>query len=139
MLYSWQKLSKNDALSLMDLVELKENSQLVILDSQNRKLYKSAEEGKIPVKYRIDAAIKNADKVTANLNAEILSELKVQNSEKGHTRIAASEDLSPIIIHIGEDWRGRAGLLVVDTKYCRETGIYKCCENIGRRHMLTLL
>lgn len=86
---SWQKLSKNDALSLMDLVELKENSLLVILDSQNRKLYKSAEKGKIPVKYRIDAAVKNADKVTANLNAEIISELKEQNSEKGHTRIAA--------------------------------------------------
>ena len=88
---SWTKLSRNDGLSLLDMVKLGDGSSLVILDTRTRKLYKSHHSEEMSVKYRIDEAVKAADKVTADLNRELLSELKEQDPQsKGHTRIAAA-------------------------------------------------
>lgn len=88
---TWTKLSKNESLSLLDLVKLGEASSIVILDTKTRKLYKSHHSEEMSVKYRIDEAIKAADRVTADLNRELLSELKEQETQsKGHTRIAAA-------------------------------------------------
>lgn len=99
---TWKMLSRNEILSLMDLVKVEEGASFAILDTRTKKIYKSSLKGEKLVKYRIDEAIKDADKITATLNNEIFSQLKEQNiNTKEHSRIAAAfrgNDTSPGLI-----------------------------------------
>ncbi len=88
---SWETLSRNEDIALVDLVKIGEGSSFAILDARTKRIYKCTLKGEKLVKYHIEEAVRAADKVTANLNGEILSQLKEQNEAgKGHSRIAAA-------------------------------------------------
>ena len=86
----WVDLKKNDDVVIVDIVSIPDNESLVVLDKTNRSLYKLEGPCEKSLKALIDEVVNKSDKITANLNKELLSKYRKRDtSDNTHTRLAA--------------------------------------------------
>lgn len=87
----WKAAARHDELVLMDILKIGKDGSMVVLDKRNRSLYRFDKAGEKSLKGMIDDALRKADNVTANLNRELISELKDDKGDgAAYTQVAAA-------------------------------------------------